>query len=146
MYRKNGGGESRDPDDYFRLNVWGMGDARQALFQIGIVRLADMPPFPKAEDYGLDEYPDDDDNPASDDERRYLEAVRQWKESPHGEGPGIPLYKFGSNDGWLVLPIEVQSGVRYADEHHPGWRDGLEDFVREFVVWMEGSTEGFEVW
>jgi hypothetical protein len=141
MYRR---GEDRKSEaDYFRLNIWGMDEAREQLYRVGIVRGADAPPVPRPEDFGLDA---DNDGIDLADDHPYMVACRHWQEGFHGEAPGIPSYKLGSNDGWVVQPLEVQSGVRYADEHHPGWRDGLADFVAEWVTWMEASPEGFEVW
>ena len=68
-----------------------------------------------------------------------------------GPGPGayhgIPSYRFCSNDGWLVRPIEIQTGIGWADEHHEGWREGLTGYVAEFVDWMIVAAEhgGFRV-
>ena len=120
-----------------------MGEAREQLWQVGIVRVADAPPFPQLADFGLTEYPDEDD---PGEVHPYNQAIHAWRTAPDGEGPGIPSYKLGSNDGWLVLPVEIRSGVLWADAHHPGWRARLRDFVAEFVTWMEGCTEGFVVW
>jgi len=146
MYRR---GVDRNTDEgYFRLNIWGMSDAREQLLPLGIVRLAAAPVVPMTSDFGVEDSFDWDDAPEarSPAEKAYVEALRVWREGSDGEGPGIPTYKLGSNDGWVVNIIEVQSGVRHADEHHPGWRTTVHDFVREFIEWAETCTEGFEVW
>ena len=132
MYRENAD-NSNDGDGYFRLNVWGMSEARAILAEAGVVRNAPCPSFPRYEDF-----PNDD---------AYNDAVYALVAAPApGDAPGIPAFKFGTNDGWLVLPIEIQSGIAYANREHPYWRAGLAEWIEEFVTWMEGSTDGFRVW
>lgn len=150
---------------YFRLNISGMGEARDELLPVEVVIEADRGMPPKPEDFGLSDYPNvrwdddlagwttDDDanqpvNPIGQ-QRAYLEAIREWRDGLlPGDTHGIPLYKFGSNDGWLVAPAEIRTGIAWADHHHPGWRDTLKDYVLEFVVWMELAAKagGFRVW
>ena len=104
-------------EDYYRLNIFGMGEARQALFELGIVLNVEMLEFTE-EMVTLDP-----------------------------QLPGIPVYKLGSNDGWLVTPREIEAGIAAADALHPeGWRDGLEDHVSGFVAWMEEADSGFQVY
>ena len=122
-----------DTGDYFRLNVWGMGAVREELLAAGVIKVVRCPDFPSHTDFAnVEEY------------EAAIDAVRIA--SP-GDGPGIPVHKFCSNDGWVVTPLEVSSGIIYATQREPLWRDKLtEDRWREFVTWMEGSTAGFEVW
>jgi len=141
MYRE--GVDCREEDGYYRLNVWGMSEARPHLAEVGIVRWAEMPPVPRAEMFGVEEYFEE---AATPEEKSYQMAVEQWRSGPNGEGPGIPSYKLGSNDGWLVLPIEIVSGIGFADTNHNGWRMEIPDWVLEFVTWMEGCKEGFRVY
>ena len=142
MYRENADNRN-DGDGYYRLNVWGMSEARPILAKFGIVRWADSPPPPDGEKFGITEYFDEAVTP---EQKSYALALEQWRDGPNGEGPGIPSYKLGSNDGWLVLPLEIRSGIGFADANHPNWRKVMDDWVLEFVVWMEGSTDGFRVW
>jgi hypothetical protein len=156
----------RHDGEYFRLNIWGMSVAREQLFAVGAINVAEMPPYPQLADFGLERYPQYQRGPAGewkrldllDDEHRpldpgptplevrYLEAVEGWEQySPPGE-IGIPAYKLGSNDGWVVQWAEIESGLAFADAHHVGWRDRLDDYVREWVEWMEKSPDGFVVW
>jgi hypothetical protein len=111
---------------YFRLNISGMSWARGVMEQFGMAFLspAEHPPWPEIEDYGIDwddlealegpEYhPDfawtDEKLRAACKYREERDAVLAW----HGpEVPGIPLHKFGSNDGWIVLPAEAEAAVR----------------------------------
>lgn len=112
---------------YFRLNIFGMARYREAMHQLGMVFDAGgHPPFPDAEDYGLtwEEYYEFQDPSESkpgevstltQDKREAAakltaeaDRVRAW----HGpEIPGIPAHKFGSNDGWHVLPAECKAAL-----------------------------------
>lgn len=149
MYRV-GGSDIPDHEDYYRLNIWGMSEARPQLEAFGVVRRAGMPHVPQAEEFGVNEafdFEEDQDLATlTEAQLAYVTAMKQWRDGHDGEGPGIPDYKLGSNDGWLVTRIEIESGVRLADSEHPGWRDKVFEWVLEFVVWMEGCKEGFRVY
>lgn len=99
-----------DDDGYFRLNVWGMGECRQLMFNLGMAYEAPekcIPPWPELADFGLTEYPDD----PADDTSGFTQAcddVLRWMAPDH---PGIPLHKLGSNDGWLVTPLECKGAI-----------------------------------
>lgn len=88
---------------YFRLNIWGMQVCRGAMWDRNMVT-DDTPEdaFPQPESYGLDDWPDyEDEWPDDSKEAKFLAKVEEHlAKSP--EEPGIPLYKLGSNDGWLV--------------------------------------------
>lgn len=142
MYRE-GESDVPDHDHYFRLNIWGMSEARPQLEAFGVVRRASMPPVPRPQEFGVSDDGDDTDLP---DDHPYRVALRQWRDGHSGEGPGIPDYKLDTNDGWLVTPVEIQSGIRLADNEHPGWRSKVFEWVLEFVVWMEGCKGGFRVY
>jgi hypothetical protein len=142
-YRENAS-NNEDGDGYFRLNIWGMGEVREALWKVGVVNEEPCPPYPKPEDFGLppDTFEVDDDHP-------YAVACRAWTDDPvPGDSCGIPVYKLGSNDGWLVRPSEITTGLEYADAHTPGWRDDLDEYATEFVAWLElcAASGGFRVW
>jgi hypothetical protein len=158
MYARGAGGGD---EGYFRLNIWGMGDARDELYRVGVMVPADYPPDVPLSDYGLDDFPpfsyagdgryvwegeEGEERRPTIGELGFFEASRRVIEGPvPGNDHGIPLFKVGSNDGWLVLPSEVVTGIAYADRHHEGWREGLSEHVREFVEWMETCPNGFEV-
>ena len=149
LYRE-GADNTRDGDGYYRLNIWGMSEATEALADIGIVRWADSPPVPMAADYGIEDadWDTDEDDTLSVDQVAYRTAIELWRDGTQ-EAPGIPSYKFGSNDGWLVTPLEIRSGIVVADTNSAGWRNSLPDWVLEFVTWMEqGAAQevSFRVW
>jgi hypothetical protein len=81
-------------DNYFRANIWSMGELRSVLGALGV--LTDEEPAD-----GLDG-----------------EGTTDWQSS----GRGVPAWKFGSNDGWLVGPAECTA---IADAIH-GAADALQ--------------------
>ncbi len=152
-----------DARGYFRLNVWGMSTAREELFAAGVMCDAEQPPYPRKEDYGLGdeaydvEWSDEqscwiaDDVPVKPEGKllEYLEASKHWRDDPPpGDHVGIPLYKMGSNDGWLVTLGEIRTALAWANHHHEGWRLKLTDYVERFVAWMElaADCDGFRVY
>lgn len=111
---------------YFRLNIWGMGWARGVMDAFGMAfeDPSERPEWPKPEQYGTDYdalealespeyYPD---HTWTDEALRAALAFKAEQDkilSWHGvEVPGIPFHKFGTNDGWIVLPAEAEAAVR----------------------------------
>lgn len=162
--------------NYFRLNIWGMGTMREHLHELGMLAIhyADHPPFPDAADFGLDDETLDElgvwdldraERTTHADERvrkfftANLETIT-W--SPPDE-PGIPVHKFGSNDGWVVTPRDCKgalAALEKAKQERPdvvekirnAWRPEGEptapsyfDAFVEFIRQAE-RTSGFEVW
>ncbi|MDF5756591.1 hypothetical protein [Spongiactinospora sp. TRM90649] len=158
---------------YFRLNIWGMGLYRELMLQLGMAFDDEPhPAWPKVEDYGVTNQQvwaveDPNDHP-----QEYAaitpevmqqvlayqgehERVLSW----HGlEVPGLPLHKFGSNDGWIVLPVECEAAVRIWRKHKGlqseaavRARLGSDDAFAYWLTWiafLEGGVthNGFEVW
>jgi hypothetical protein len=134
---------------YFRLNIHGMGRWRDLMERLGMAFEDDPhPPFPKIEDHGTDwddveavGYPEDHAGYEWTDER--LRAALGYREAVnavlafHGKAdtPGIPLHKFGSNDGWIVLPVECEAAVRT-------WRDFVAAEGDEAAVNLVGNVLG----
>jgi hypothetical protein len=117
---------------YFRLNIWGMGEARRVLIGTGMAWEAPPPTWPE-----------DADDEAT-------EAVRRTQV----ERPGIPLFKLSSNDHWLVTPDEIWSGLLLYEkfkETMPSFESALRQtdqrYILEFIEWMRGAAEhgGFRV-
>lgn len=109
---------------YFRLNIWGMQKWREIMWELGmVIDAGQYPEWPSPEDFGITyevvegvEYPDTDGPPLSEIDqekaKNYLSArdnVLAW----HGDTSmrGIPIHKFGSNDGWIVTPEECGSAL-----------------------------------
>ncbi len=159
---------------YFRLNIFGMGCYRNLMETLGMAFEDDPhPPFPDAEDYGItwdDVYAAESPGDHPDHERAdsALAAALKVREAAdevlrfHGrtDTPGIPLHKFGSNDGWHVLPAEAEAAVRtwHKFVENEGEekaltvvREHLGDDVSYWLKWIEylaGSVRhgGFKVY
>lgn len=161
--------------NYFRLNIWGMSTMREHLHELGMLAIhyAEHPPFPDASDFGLDDDTLDDlgvwdleraERTTHSDERvrkfftANLETIT-W--SPPDE-PGLPVHKFGSNDGWVVTPRDCKGALvaleqaekdrpdvvekirdhwRGEDKTSPSYFDAFVEFIRQAE-----RTSGFEVW
>lgn len=133
---------------YFHLNIWGMGRCREAMCAFDMAFEANHPPFPKIEEYGLTYWPEAEDNhPVDSPEGRYLAAVADVTDGMHFEVPGIPLYKVGSNDGWLVTPLECQGALakfeanKNTEAETPPW---WEQWIRFLLIAQ--ARGGFRVW
>lgn len=140
---------------YFRFNIWALGPARDALYEAGvIVENEDPGEWPEPSEFGLDEWPDvqwdgntqtwvdwDTREPITDEKQlAFLEKARGVRDHvAEGDATGgIPMYKLCTNDGWLVTPGEIVTGLALADRQNEKWRDELPDNdIRAFVQWME---------
>lgn len=157
---------------YFRLNIWGMSRYRELMYELGMAyEDGEHPEWPKYEAYGVTqeqveviEYPEWAEDVTLTDEQReaaekYLaeqERVLSW----HGQAdtPGIPLHKFGSNDGWIVLPVECQAalGIYMAKLEEVG-QDAMANLIdnkagnrghwAQWLAYLNGAIthDGFEV-
>lgn len=112
---------------YFRLNIWGMGRYTRAMETLGALtsgyRDDDQPPYPETIPEHYWEWESDPATPAVNDDQRVrfadikARATAHLAWSPPGT-TGIPVHKFGSNDGWHVLPEEAlasASAIRATD-------------------------------
>lgn len=146
---------------YYRLNVWGMGAARELMGAFGMLTDEFMPVWPEPEAYGLTESPEDPNWFREGPERQKAEealtaAGRLFLadqdavvEADHG-GPGIPGYKFTSNDGWLVTPREIEAALKAYDNADPKDRDAVsqdEPWWPSWIAYLSFARErgGFRV-
>lgn len=157
---------------YFRLNIRGMARFCDLMEHLGMAFEDDPhPPFPKAEDYGItwddawaaaspEDYPGYEWT-----DSRLVAALKVVEASNavlafHGrtDTPGIPLHKFSSNDGWVVLPVEAESAVRIwqkfvADEGEEKALAVVGEHVSDTAYWLKwiaylagaARHNGFEV-
>lgn len=115
---------------YFRLNIWGMGNVRRAMLDLGMCFEsgyewgAGWPAYPEdgtgaaiaaealsedsdpqeyaAKYYSGQEVTESDIATA----RAYHDQANALRRDHFGAADGIPVHKFGSNDGWIVTPNE----------------------------------------
>ncbi|WP_327667926.1 MULTISPECIES: hypothetical protein [unclassified Streptomyces] len=130
---------------YFRLNIWGMGTARQLMGALDMLTDAFMPQWPTPEAYDLTDYPDDPEHHPqgsereaaharlTDQERAFLEASRNTRDQD-AQTPGIPAYKLTSNDGWLVTEREITSALEAWNKANP---NDQKEVQTEFPWWNE---------
>lgn len=129
-------------NDYFRLNISGMGWCVDFMIERGMAyehRGLDFPDFdwPKQEDFeSTDEY----DSAYTAAEARYEELSQPILEHHPEGGDGIPTFKLGSNDGWHVTEAECAAAVAAAKA------DGttptvLEDGEHVTVMWWQSWVD-----
>lgn len=110
--------DERDDNAYFRLNIFGMQEAREAMEKLGMVHWNGEPDF---------------------NQPNVTEAAVEY--------PGIPGWKLCSNDGWLVNPIEIESAMQLYEKNKPecfvpdGW-------FKNWLDWLGAAAEhgGFRVY
>lgn len=127
---------SNDTEErYFRYNILGMGEARNALDALGMLDTSFRPTWPQAEDFGfevaangrvpelwdlveaLDGQGGERECPAGTDPDAwarmlaYQDANTALVEGEAETPAGIPAYKLGSNDGWLVTSREIEAAL-----------------------------------
>lgn len=151
---------------YFRLNVWGMSRMVDDMITLGMLALnypgyPDWPEYDEAYEERLDELGElsDAELAALPDEpaKAFEIAQREVKAWSPPDEPGIPAHKFGSNDGWLVTPLDIRGALealKRADADlvakvRAEWTD--EDGGNNFDRWIEYLQRaqqhgGFRVW
>ncbi|TNY36387.1 hypothetical protein [Thermomonospora catenispora] len=141
---------------HFRLNVRGMERYRKAMAALGMAFESDPPDWPGPEEFGLTreqvqaagspgDHPGlgltEEQKARAAEHRAAVERVLAW----HGEtdAPGIPLHKFSSNDGWLVLPDECRAAVKAWEEYVA---DKGEETAMTFVAEHTGDPDHWLAW
>lgn len=127
---------SNDSEErYFHCNIWGMGEARDALAALGMLDASFRPEWPEAKDFGFEvaanghvpelwnlverldaqdgstACPEGTDPDAWTRMLAYRDAERTTIEGEAATPAGIPPHKLGSNDGWLVTPREIEAAL-----------------------------------
>jgi hypothetical protein len=165
------GPESKEPESYFRLNIWGMARARSVMSRMGMLDVFALPRFAEPSEFGLEEEPplfDDDgveiEYPEGSAEARWIEAELRTRTI---ESAGVmPGYKLSSMDGWLVSPGEIErslatyrgfcaaSGIDSKSFIPRSAVDYLDldekdlDWWPDWIRWLETARDhgGFRVW
>ncbi|GAA2822470.1 hypothetical protein [Saccharopolyspora taberi] len=146
------GAPADEEHTYLRRNIWGMGPTRQALVDLGMAFLSEMPAFP--DDSHLSRKTDfnEDGEPVTEQAKRFVEAIERTL-ADHGAGDaeylgGIPLHKFGSNDGWHVTDKECtealaayDTSIQHGDKHPEAFDDDVIPFLK-----TAARYEGFRVY
>lgn len=148
---------------YYRLNVWAMSRCRDYMQSLGMLCNPPRDRFPEPGDFGttwelaeqLDEvdYYRDNGRPDLTPEQEaaakaYNDAVAAHLAAHCGECPGIPGHKFGSNDGWLVTPAEIDAALHAYLACDESQRHAERDnWWPEWIAWLDYARqhEGFTV-
>jgi len=136
---------------YFRLNISGMGWCYDEMARRGMVFEASRdgkPEWPDV-DYDLRDrlhgWGDPLEGAELDQATREDKELRAYLAYHGPEIPGIPGWKFSTNDGWIVTPPEIAYAVKRAREIPAPRR--YPNIWRDWVNWMEQAAKhgGFEV-
>lgn len=122
-----------DGPGYWRESIWSIGRLREQMRLHGmLVEDVDHAPFPSND--GVPKTPEgylDDESP----EYQAMQAAADLITDAEAEDPptGIPAYKLGSNDGWLVTRREIEAALAAAGDDVTRYLgEGVGDGVREF--------------
>lgn len=132
--------------NYFRLNIWGMGRCVEIMARLGMVFDAERP--------GSMRWPEWDEDVEHDpweckvencdhttrarqitcaEFRRQNDAMLRWTPL---DREGILSSKFGSNDGWIVLPTEIREALAIYYRQPNETRQTLEAEVPWWTNWL----------
>ena len=134
---------------YFRLNIWGMSAFCGYMDIVGMLDWGS--PEPRFPDYGDGPWPEES-TPSYEERQEASRLVTDWSAA---EPVGIPRWKFGSNDGWLVTPAEIRSALALMESS--GASEELAkvlaagddaDYWRAWIAYLQRAekAEGFRVW
>lgn len=139
MYIRDRQPNASDDDCYFRLNVWGMGAARELMDDAGMLC---WPPHDSSEWDQLPPY--DDGDPDGEGGPEYCAAADKLLAAHNGECPGIPGHKFCSNDGWIVTPPEIRAALAAERKNPPA---DPPEWWSEWIDYLRRAEQrgGFEV-
>lgn len=134
---------------YYRLNIWGMGTARDLMGAFGMLTFEEPPEFPASESEGYTEAadalrgaPDDEAaRTALDSIAARLRAAEEAACTADPGGPGIPYYKLTSNDGWLVTPREIAAALKAYESTSTTDREDAGLAFEPWPSWIQYLTE-----
>ena len=133
--------------DYFRLNIGGMGETREAMARLDMLSDVDRAPFP--EPPSQDEWVEPEDAATGSEWATYHEGIREVLAShPNQDDPRLPSFKLCSNDGWIVTAVECRALVGLWRQRERGVApDRLPSWWAEWIDWPDrcGRRDGFEV-
>jgi hypothetical protein len=158
-------------NDYFRLNIWGMGRYITLMRELGMVYASSSPGgWPEWK-----RYPDDEGRQgqfeSAQEHLKYGEALEEsipddvmqaardhvaaedeiLRHHPAG-GRVIPSHKFSSNDGWVVTPDEITAALAVLDartdtDEIAAYHTEDLDYWHDWISYLRRAVDagGFEV-
>lgn len=143
----------REPN-YLRRNIWGIGRFCDALLDLGMGFDSPTPEWPrdldnvKYEDHVAYDEKLECEVGLTDRGRTHLRRTELVR-STHSEcgTPGIPLFKFSSNDGWHVTVIECQQALTIYESAMAAGTPHPDAFHTDTIPFLRLAAEedGFEV-
>lgn len=135
-------GEADYDPTYFRLNIFGMGRYRGYMDKLGMLdTVTTHPAWPKWEG----DWPEEGSTAYAEREAELERIVSTAAESPIG----LPEFKFGSNDGWLVTPDEIRAALASYDESRAREVVGPDeiDYWSQWIAFLNRAAQngGFRV-
>ncbi|MFG2763116.1 hypothetical protein [Streptomyces rubiginosohelvolus] len=121
---------------YFRLNIRGMSTCLDWMDVLGMLTDEAAPEWPELSAFGLDDWPDSDDDDLSDADHRYLAASAAVLAHEPQPVTGVPAYKFGSNDGWLVTPAQCAAALEAWEKAPAARRADVESGCEWWPSWI----------
>lgn len=123
---------------YHRLNIWGMGECRDAMVKLGMLDLTALPP----------EFPEWKEGFTSEEEDRYNEEMNDALGRVPTPTIGIAAYKLCSNDGWHVDPDEIDEALRHYDSTSEEDREFVPSYFGEWIAFLRLASKdgGFSVY
>ena len=129
---------------YFRLNIGGMGLCREIMADHGMLAFeqpeeasfASVPSLPQPEE----EHFDDEGEPRTPEAEAWQASHESVLRASSTE-PGIPIWKLGSNDNWLVTPEEILAALEKAPESVTALEDNEWVTVPWWPKWLRFLRE-----
>lgn len=154
--------------NYFRLNIFGMSKMRESMHRLGMLATEyDGPRWPNPADFGIegDDYWDYQERreinggpqPGEEHLEKFFQAQEEHLSWSPPDEPGLPVHKFGSNDGWVVTPRDIAGALALLDKADPKEVEAVraewarDDGTNGFDDWIEflkraGKLSGFAVY
>ena len=149
---------------YFRANIAGMSWLRSVMLDLDMMALSTMPPkWPEPGDFGTNwEEVEAAQTDGTRNERTgaFLNAQLSTRAARGHDGDVMGEHKFGSNDGWIVTPSEIEASLRAYNECRTANPRiytvtqeridelGNRDFWERWLVFLEVCRlhDGMQVW
>lgn len=137
---------------YFRLNIWGMQRAREIMSRVGMIHnvgYEQLPPYIECSCDVVRHDSERDDIQCrlcelyENDKTAYFEAQPHYVWAPDDQ-VGIPRWKLGSNDPWLITSDECRSAVEIWESIAEPMRAQIVSETPWFSDWIDYLSRAIE--
>ncbi len=135
------------PHRYLRRSVLGMVETSQKLMDLGMAFASDSPEFPDSSHLSAEDVSEEG-TPVTEQARTYLAQLEETLSAHGGSGAGIPLHKFGSNDGWHATAAECAAAVQAYKQAISDGAAHPDEFADDVVPFLHTAAQcdGFRVY